>query len=43
MYQSPIVAVDINVDGVNITTGAASVSAALPNNSAGVKPRYVLV
>lgn len=43
MYQSPIIAIDVNVDGVNITTGAASASAAIPNTSAGVKARYVLV
>lgn len=29
--------------GVNLTTGAASVSSALPNNSAGLPPRYVVV
>lgn len=42
-YQSPIIAVDVNVTGVNITTGAASASAAIPNTSAGVVARYVRV
>lgn len=42
-YQSPIISVDVNVTGVNLTTGAASTSAAIPNNSAGVVARYVRV
>jgi hypothetical protein len=42
-YQSPIISVDVNVTGVNLTTGAASTSASIPNNSAGVVARYVRV
>lgn len=42
-YQSPIISVDVNVTGVNITTGAASASAAIPNTSAGTVARYVRV
>jgi len=42
-YQSPIFALDVNVTGVNIVTGAASASSPIPNNSAGVVARYVRV
>lgn len=42
-YQSPIIAYDINVTGVNIVTSGTSASSPIPNTSAGVTARYVRV
>lgn len=42
-YPSPIVSIDVNQTGVNITTGAVSASAPIPNTSAGVVAKYVRI
>lgn len=31
-FKSPIICLDVNLTGVNITTGAASAQASIPNN-----------
>lgn len=41
--KSPIICLDINLTGVNLTTSAASVNSALPVNTAGVAARYVRI
>jgi hypothetical protein len=43
MYQNPIISIDVNLTGVNITTSAASASSLIPVNAAGLVPRYVRV
>jgi len=42
-FKSPIICLDVNLTGVNITTGAASASATIPNNQAGQVAKYVRI
>lgn len=42
-FKSPAICLNIDLPGVTVASGAASVQTAIPNNTAGVVAKYVRV